>query len=117
MTNSPNFPPASDIVTDTHSNGATENFSNSHVSNGDSQSYFDGHVIETAASDSLETFETALALRDNVTHQINETEFEQMVSDFNASHPNIHVTYVVVEDPVTKFLTASTSGQAPDVME
>jgi multiple sugar transport system substrate-binding protein len=41
---------------------------------------------------------------------------EQMVSDFNASHPNIHVTYVVVEDPVTKFLTASTSGQAPDVM-
>ena len=41
---------------------------------------------------------------------------EQMVSDFNASHPNIHVTYVYVEDPVTKFLTASTSGQAPDVM-
>ena len=39
-----------------------------------------------------------------------------MVSDFNASHPNIHVNYVVVNDPVTKFLTASTSGQAPDVM-
>jgi multiple sugar transport system substrate-binding protein len=41
---------------------------------------------------------------------------DQMVSDFNASHPEIHVTYVVVNDPITKFLTASTSGQAPDVM-
>lgn len=41
---------------------------------------------------------------------------DQMVSDFNASHPDIHVTYVIVNDPITKFLTASTSGQAPDVM-
>jgi ABC-type sugar transport system, periplasmic component len=41
---------------------------------------------------------------------------QQMVDAFNAAHPTIHVTYVVVEDPVTKFLTASTSGQAPDVM-
>ena len=45
-----------------------------------------------------------------------EGPIDQMVSDFNATHPNIHVTYVVVNDPVTKFLTASASGQAPDVM-
>lgn len=102
MTNSPNFPPASDIVTDTHSNGATENFSNSHVSNGDSQSYFDGHVIETAASDSLETFETALALRDNVTHQINETEFEQMVSDFAQAQNELNTIRDFIRFCVTK---------------
>ncbi len=45
-----------------------------------------------------------------------EGPIDQMVSAFNASHPTIHVNYVVVNDPVTKFLTASTSGQAPDVM-
>ena len=45
-----------------------------------------------------------------------ETQVDEMVDAFNASHPDIHVTYVVVDDPLTKFLTASTSGQAPDVM-
>lgn len=45
-----------------------------------------------------------------------EKQFNTMVDAFNKTHPDIQVKYVVVEDMLTKFLTASTSGQAPDVM-
>ena len=45
-----------------------------------------------------------------------EKQFNTMVDAFNKTHPTIHVKYVVVQDMLTKFLTASTSGQAPDVM-
>lgn len=45
-----------------------------------------------------------------------EKQFNTMVDAFNKTHPNIQVKYVVVQDMLTKFLTASTSGQAPDIM-
>ncbi|MCL6442762.1 MAG: ABC transporter substrate-binding protein [Alicyclobacillus sp.] len=45
-----------------------------------------------------------------------EKQFDAMVNRFNATHKNIHVTYVVQQNMITKFLTASTSGQAPDIM-
>lgn len=45
-----------------------------------------------------------------------EKQIQTMVKAFNDSHPNIKVTYVVQEDMVTKFLTAATSGTAPDVL-
>ncbi|MEV0159627.1 carbohydrate ABC transporter substrate-binding protein (CUT1 family) [Nonomuraea fuscirosea] len=45
-----------------------------------------------------------------------EQQFRTMTAAFNKTHPNIQVEYVVQEDMLTKFLTASTSGQAPDVM-
>lgn len=102
MTNSPNSPTASDSVIDTYSNGAAENFSNSNVSNGSSQSYSDGHIIETATGDSLETFEAALALHDNVTHQLSETEFEQMVSDFAQAQNELSTIRDFIRFCVTK---------------
>lgn len=43
-------------------------------------------------------------------------QFETMVDAFNASQDDIEVEYVVVQDMITKFLTSSVSGQAPDVM-
>lgn len=43
-------------------------------------------------------------------------QFETMVEGFNASQNEIEVEYVVVQDMITKFLTSSVSGQAPDVM-
>ncbi|MGH2534729.1 MAG: ABC transporter substrate-binding protein [Thermomicrobiales bacterium] len=45
-----------------------------------------------------------------------ETQIQAMVDAFNAAHPNIQVEYVVQEDMITKFLTAATAGQTPDVM-
>ena len=45
-----------------------------------------------------------------------EQQFRTMTEAFNKSHPKIQVEYVVQEDILTKFLTASTSGQAPDIM-
>ncbi|MEV0384807.1 ABC transporter substrate-binding protein [Nonomuraea sp. NPDC050643] len=45
-----------------------------------------------------------------------EQQFRTMTAAFNKTHPKIQVEYVVQEDMLTKFLTASTSGQAPDVM-
>ncbi|NBE98896.1 ABC transporter substrate-binding protein [Nonomuraea sp. KC401] len=45
-----------------------------------------------------------------------EQQFRTMTDAFNKTHPGIRVEYVVQEDMLTKFLTASTSGQAPDVM-
>ncbi|MEX1028775.1 MAG: ABC transporter substrate-binding protein [Paenibacillaceae bacterium] len=42
--------------------------------------------------------------------------FNVMVDAFNKSQDKIHVTYVIVEDMITKFLTASTSGGSPDIM-
>ncbi|MBB5780307.1 ABC transporter substrate-binding protein [Nonomuraea jabiensis] len=45
-----------------------------------------------------------------------EQQFKTMTAAFNKTHPKIQVDYVVQEDMLTKFLTASTSGQAPDVM-
>ncbi|MGP3929655.1 ABC transporter substrate-binding protein [Nonomuraea sp. KM88] len=45
-----------------------------------------------------------------------EQQFRTMTDAFNKTHPGIQVEYVVQEDMLTKFLTASTSGQAPDVM-
>ncbi len=42
--------------------------------------------------------------------------FNVMVDAFNESQDKIHVTYVIVEDMITKFLTASTSGGSPDIM-
>ena len=44
------------------------------------------------------------------------TEVQTVLKAFNDSHPDIKVKYVVQEDLYTKFLTASTSGQPPDVM-
>lgn len=43
-------------------------------------------------------------------------QFNTMVAAFNKTNPKIQVEYVVQEDMLTKFLTASTSGQAPDIM-
>jgi multiple sugar transport system substrate-binding protein len=45
-----------------------------------------------------------------------EKQIQTMVQAFNDSHPNIKVTYLVQEDMVTKYLTAATSGTAPDVL-
>ncbi len=39
-----------------------------------------------------------------------------MVNAFNAAQSKIKVKYVVQQDVITKFLTASTAGQAPDMM-
>ena len=43
-------------------------------------------------------------------------QFETMVEKFNQSQNRIRVKYVLQQDLVTKFLTAATSGQAPDVL-
>ncbi|TMR93976.1 ABC transporter substrate-binding protein [Nonomuraea basaltis] len=45
-----------------------------------------------------------------------EQQFRTMTDAFNKAHPGIKVEYVVQKDMLTKFLTASTAGQAPDVM-
>lgn len=45
-----------------------------------------------------------------------EQQIQTMVKAFNASQNNIQVKYVVQQDAVTKFLTASAAGNAPDVM-
>ncbi|MFD1544314.1 ABC transporter substrate-binding protein [Nonomuraea guangzhouensis] len=45
-----------------------------------------------------------------------EKQFRTMTDAFNKTHKNIQVEYVIQKDMLTKFLTASTSGQAPDVM-
>lgn len=45
-----------------------------------------------------------------------EKQFRTMTDAFNKTHKDIQVEYIVQEDMLTKFLTASTSGQAPDVM-
>jgi len=45
-----------------------------------------------------------------------EKQFNTMVDTFNKTHKDIQVKYVVTEDMITKFLTASTSGTAPDIM-
>jgi multiple sugar transport system substrate-binding protein len=45
-----------------------------------------------------------------------ETQINTMVEAFNASQDRITVTYVPTQDIVTRFLTASTSGSAPDVI-
>ncbi|THF71561.1 ABC transporter substrate-binding protein [Deinococcus sp. Arct2-2] len=45
-----------------------------------------------------------------------EQQILTMVNAFNASQRNIKVKYVVQQDAVTKFLTASAAGNAPDVM-
>lgn len=43
-------------------------------------------------------------------------QFIAMADAFNESQDRIRVEYVVQEDMITKFLTASTSGNAPDIM-
>ncbi|QGQ95618.1 ABC transporter substrate-binding protein [Paenibacillus psychroresistens] len=43
-------------------------------------------------------------------------QFETMTEAFNKSQSKIHVTYVLQEDMVTKFLTAASSGGSPDIM-
>lgn len=43
-------------------------------------------------------------------------QFIAMADAFNESQDGIRVEYVVQEDMITKFLTASTSGNAPDIM-
>ncbi len=45
-----------------------------------------------------------------------ELQVKAMVDKFNAEQAGIHVEYLVVQDMVTKFLTASTSGQVPDII-
>lgn len=45
-----------------------------------------------------------------------EAQIRAMTDAFNAAQTAIHVDYVVQQDMVTKFLTAATSGQVPDVM-
>ncbi len=45
-----------------------------------------------------------------------EQQILTMVNAFNASQSKVKVKYVVQQDVITKFLTASTAGQAPDVM-
>lgn len=45
-----------------------------------------------------------------------EKQFRAMTDAFNKSHTKIQVEYVVQEDMLTKFLTASAANQAPDVM-
>lgn len=43
-------------------------------------------------------------------------QFETMMDAFNKSQNKIVAKYVVTQDMITKFLTASVSGQAPDIM-
>jgi multiple sugar transport system substrate-binding protein len=43
-------------------------------------------------------------------------QFETMVDAFNKSQDKIKVKYVLQQDMVTKFLTAATSGGAPDIL-
>lgn len=43
-------------------------------------------------------------------------QFETMVDAFNKSQDKIRVKYVLQQDMITKFLTASTSGGAPDIL-
>jgi multiple sugar transport system substrate-binding protein len=45
-----------------------------------------------------------------------EIQFKTMAEAFNSAHPNIKVSYVVTQDMLTKFVTAATSGNSPDVM-
>lgn len=45
-----------------------------------------------------------------------DTQFRVMIDAFNKSHPTIQVKDELVPNTITKFLTASTSGQAPDVL-
>jgi multiple sugar transport system substrate-binding protein len=45
-----------------------------------------------------------------------EQQILTMVNAFNAAQSKVKVKYVVQQDVVTKFLTASTAGNAPDVM-
>lgn len=42
--------------------------------------------------------------------------FETMVDGFNKSQNKIHVTYVLTQDMITKFLTAASGGGSPDIM-
>lgn len=43
-------------------------------------------------------------------------QFETMMTAFNKSQTKIVAKYVVTQDMVTKFLTAASSGQSPDIM-
>lgn len=43
-------------------------------------------------------------------------QFETMVDAFNKSQDKIEVKYMLQQDMVTKFLTAATSGGAPDIL-
>lgn len=43
-------------------------------------------------------------------------QFETMVDAFNKSQDKIRVKYVLQQDMITKFLTASTSGGSPDIL-
>jgi len=43
-------------------------------------------------------------------------QFEAMLEEFNKSQDRIVAKYVVTQDMITKFLTASASGQSPDIM-
>lgn len=43
-------------------------------------------------------------------------QFETMMKAFNESQTNVVAKYVVTQDMVTKFLTAASSGQSPDIM-
>lgn len=43
-------------------------------------------------------------------------QFEAMMEAFNQSQDKIVAKYVVTQDMITKFLTAASSGQAPDIM-
>ncbi len=43
-------------------------------------------------------------------------QFEVMMDTFNKSQSKITAKYVVTQDMVTKFLTAASSGQSPDIM-
>ncbi|MFC3918708.1 ABC transporter substrate-binding protein [Deinococcus metalli] len=45
-----------------------------------------------------------------------EQQIQTMVRAYNKSQNKVHVTYVPQQDVVTKFLTASAAGNAPDVM-
>jgi multiple sugar transport system substrate-binding protein len=45
-----------------------------------------------------------------------EQQILTMVNGFNKAQDKVRVKYVVQQDIITKFLTASTAGQAPDVM-
>ncbi len=45
-----------------------------------------------------------------------ELQVRTMVDAFNAAQTAVRVEYVVQQDMVTKFLTAATSGQVPDLM-
>jgi len=45
-----------------------------------------------------------------------EAQINTMVSAFNKSQDKVRVKYVVQQDIITKFLTAATSGTAPDLM-